>query len=135
MTKTTTRKISGAMALTLIGAALAASPALAERPDDRGGMLGVGAAGAGAATPTAVPDVFERAVARSVTVPARPDDRGDARGPGAYFSAPPLPGSAVSADGFAWDDASVGAGAVLAALLLAGGVAVSARHRGRVTTT
>jgi len=69
-------------------------------------------------------------VARSTGAATRPDDRGDARGPGVYFTVPPVAVSAISADGFEWGDAS-GAGAMLVAILLAAGVAVSIRHRGR----
>ena len=59
MTRT---KISCAISLALVGAALAAGTAQAERPDDRAGMLGVGAASSSVAAPTTVPDVVERAV-------------------------------------------------------------------------
>ena len=101
------------------------------RPDDRAGLLGVGAASALATKLTAIPDAFERAVARSTDAVARPDDRGDARGPGVYFTVPPVASAAIAADGFEWGDASAGAGAMLMAILLAAGVAVSLRHRGR----
>ena len=124
MTRTTTR-IAGAIALALIGAALAASPALAERPDDRAQRT-LGSPG---------PNWEQALQARSEAM-----NRYHGLGVGAATiaattSAAPLPASAASADGFAWDDASVGAGAVLAAFLLVGGVAVSVRHRGRVSTT
>jgi hypothetical protein len=142
------------MSLSLVGAALTAGAAQAERPDDRGGMLGVGAAsastqtaagtipylshgiGVGAASasavaPSTVPDAFERAVARPIGTGTRPDDRGEARGPRVYFSVPRPVTRAVSADDFQWRDASAGAGAAILAILLAAGVTVSIRHRGR----
>ena len=94
--------------------------ALAGRPDDRAGMLGVGAASAEATSLPAVRDAV-----------TRPDDRGDGRGPGVYFTVPAVATAAIATDSFEWGDASAGAGAMLMAILLAAGVAVSIRHRGR----
>ena len=79
-----------------MAAVLAGGAQAAVRPDDRGGMIGVGATQVVEAPPDAferivlrstaanpVPDVFERAVLReSRSAPLRPDDRVGARGPG-----------------------------------------------------
>ena len=51
--------------LVVFAAAIFVGPALGTRPDDRAGMLGVGAVSA-----------------QQIDVVARPDDRGSARGPG-----------------------------------------------------
>jgi hypothetical protein len=132
MTRKLRQRILRALSLALVGAALTAGAAQAGRPDDRGGMLGVGAVSASVVATTAVPDAFERAVTRSIGIPStRPDDRGEARGPGVYFSVPPVPTGAISTDDFQWRDASAGAGAVLVLILFGAGIAVSVRHRGR----
>ena len=89
-------------------------------PTTGAGMLGVGAASAEATSLPAVRDAV-----------TRPDDRGDARGPGVYFTVPAVATAAIATDSFEWGDASAGAGAMLMAILLAAGVAVSIRHRGR----
>jgi hypothetical protein len=60
----TFRNLLGVMTAAFAIAAIV-TPAAIARPDDRGGMLGVGRASVG------------------VTSPVRPDDRPDARGPGA----------------------------------------------------
>ena len=113
-----------------------------ERPNDRAGLLGVGSVGGSIATPDAferavarhdasmAPDAFERAVAIHVaSTPPRPDDRAGARGPGEV--APVILNGGISASGdFRWSDASVGAGAMLGALLLAAAVGLTVR-RGR----
>ena len=129
MTRT---KISCAISLALVGAALAAGTAQAERPDDRAGMLGVGAASSSVAAPTTVPDVVERAVARARSTVTRPDDRGAARGPGTISSPPLLTATGRTAGEVEWRDASLGAAAMLAAVLLAGGIAHALRDRRRV---
>jgi hypothetical protein len=112
MTRKLRQRILRALSLALVGAALTAGAAQAERPDDRGGMLGVGAVTASAGA-------------------TRPDDRAEARGPGVYFSVPPLPTGAVSTGEFDWRDASAGAGGMLFIILCGAGIAVSIRHRGR----
>ena len=87
--------------LATLGTAFAAAALLtgvaqaAERPDDRGGLIGVGGTQVVPATPDVferavlrsaaanpVPDVFERAVLRESRSAVRPDDRAGARGPG-----------------------------------------------------
>jgi hypothetical protein len=115
----------------------------AERPDDRAGMIGVGAAQVVEATPdaferavlrhasTAPPDAFERAIARQSTVALRPDDRAGARGPGAV--APTLSASADPTEpGFGWNDALLRAAGILGVLLLGAAATLTIRHRGRV---
>lgn len=113
-----------------------------ERPNDRAGLLGVGNVAASIATPDAferavarhdasiTPDALERALAIHVaSTPPRPDDRAGALGPGEIT--PVISNRDVSAsDGFQWSDASVGAGAMLGALLLAAAVGLTVR-RGR----
>ena len=63
--------------------------------------------------------------------PTRPDDRLGARGPGSL----PQPSPVGTSGGFDWNNVGLGAGAALAALLLALGSAIAVRHaRTRVTT-
>ena len=118
--------------VTLVAAALLAPAALAERPDDRAGLLGVGGTGTTASTATRPdnsgalrgPGAFVAVVAS----PVRPDDRGDLRGPGA---APTVILTQAPA-GFDWEDAGIGAlGAFGLALLLFGTLQVVARGRDR----
>jgi hypothetical protein len=116
MTRT---RIILAISLALVGAALAAGAAQAERPDDRVGMLGVGAVS------------IETAKTAHSTV-LRPDDRGAARGPGTISSPPLLTATGRTAGELEWRDASLGAAAMLAAVLLAGGIAQALRDRRRV---
>jgi hypothetical protein len=144
--KGTAHRILTALGLALTSAALLAGGAqAAERPDDRGGLIGVGGAQvvpasadtferavlrSAAANP--VPDVFERAVLRESRSAVRPDDRAGARGPGNF--ATPLPSVAASAadDGFRWDDAFLGAAAMLGVVLLGAAATLTIRHRGGV---
>ena len=118
---------------------LAASAQAATRPDDRGGMLGVGATqvvpqpdvferAVQRATETAPPDVFERAVLRRSSVQVRPDDRAGARGPGAVGTT--LAPSATSAEtGVTWSDAALGVAGMLGILLLGTAVTLTIRRR------
>jgi hypothetical protein len=128
----------GIAAAVLVGGAQAA-----ERPDDRAGMIGVGAAQVVEAPPdaferavlrhasTAPPDAFERAVVRQATVAVRPDDRAVARGPGAV--APTLSPSADPAQpNLGWSDALLGAAGILGVLVLGAAVTLTIRHRARV---
>jgi hypothetical protein len=127
-------------AVGLIAATLVASTAAAGvRPDDRGGLLGVGATSAAATVPVRpddrsgrigigavtdpVDDVTPIAVA-SVNTPVRPDDRTEPRGPGAFFAASV---EFAALDSFQWDDAALGALAALGTVLLAGAAAVTKR--------
>jgi hypothetical protein len=111
------------------------------RPDDRAGLIGVGAAQAAQPIPdvldravarnsSAQPDAVDRAVLRSTVQNRRPDDRADARGPGAFTVSPAAAPS--SNDGFAWSDAFLGAGAMLGIVLLGAAGALVIRHRERV---
>ena len=114
---------STAAALALVAPSWAAG---AERPDDRAGPLGVGAAQPLAST------------ADGSTV-VRPDDRATLRGPGAVDStvvvATPW-AIAAAADGFDWTDAAIGAAGAIAVMVLAGALgvaAVRARQGGHAT--
>ena len=145
--KARAHQIVAVLGTALAGAVLLAGAAqAAERPDDRGGMIGVGAAEVVPAPPDAferavlrsaaanpVPDVFERAVLRESRVAAvRPDDRAGARGPGSVPTALPTV-ETTSDDGFRWDDAFLGA-AVMSGIVLLGAAAttLTIRHRGGV---
>jgi hypothetical protein len=92
------------------------------RPDDRAGPLGAGA--------VTLPG---RVAARRVNnTPGRPDDRGGMRGPGTIPASLPSTAAASVQSTFQWDDAALGAGAVLGLLLFGGAVGLTIRHRGRV---
>jgi hypothetical protein len=142
--KGTGQRIMRGLGLGLTGAALLIGGAqAAERPDDRGGMIGVGAAQL-VPTPDAferavlrstvaspVPDVFERAVLReSRSGAVRPDDRVGARGPGIVPTALPTHATTTD-DAFRWEDAFFGAAAMLGVVLL-GAVATLTIRRGGV---
>jgi hypothetical protein len=143
--KATAHRILRALGLALTGAALLTGGAqAAERPDDRGGLIGVGGAQVAPTPPDAferavlrsaaanpVPDVFERAVLREGRSPIRPDDRAGARGPG--IAATALPSVAASPDdGFGWDAAFLGAAAMLGVLVLGAAAILAIRSRGSV---
>ena len=86
-----------------------APAARADRPDDRGGLLGVGAV-------------------QAASAPTRPDDRPGTRGPGPA----PIVIAAESRSGFDWGAAGIGAlGAIGLCLLVATGLQLVARERGR----
>ena len=134
------------LALGIAAAAVLASGAqAAERPDDRGGMIGVGATQVVEAPPDAferavlrstaanpAPDVFERAVLReSRSAPLRPDDRAGARGPAIFPTALPSV-AALSGDDFRWGDALFGAAAMLGVVLLGAAATLTLRRRGGV---
>ena len=148
-----TRCLVSAVAVALV----AASGAQADRPDDRGGPLGVGAVAPGLGATSAAPDLVERAVARvtdagsgpsaaapdlveravaraadasSGPSPVRPDDRGGVRPIPISISTPLV--AAVAVDGFHWSDAAIGAGFASAVLLLAGAAALTIRQRRRL---
>ena len=122
---------------------LAPSGAFASlRPDDRAGLIGVGAAQAAQPVPDvfdravarhapAGPDAVDRAVLRSTVDNRRPDDRAEARGPGVFTTVSPA-AAATQNDGFARSDALLGASAMLGVLLLGAAGALVIRHRGRV---
>ena len=124
------RRLVGVIFAALVAAAIAAGGAQADRPDL---VRAVRAGKAASAAQPASPERFERAAARAGDdAVTRPDDRGGTRGPGTVFSTSPLTVSTVSRDGFQWEDATVGAAAMLVGLLLAGGMAFTVRHRRRV---
>jgi hypothetical protein len=91
----TTRQLAGALTFVILATATLAGPAWAVRPDDRAGMLGVGAINnqtravarpddrAGARGPGLVSITALEYRAGQATVPSRPDDRDGTRGPGA----------------------------------------------------
>jgi hypothetical protein len=92
------------------------------RPDDRAGPLGAGAV-----------TLTERVVGRTVdSAPGRPDDRSGPRGPGAIPASLQSTAAASVQSAFHWDDAALGAGAVVGLLLFGGAVGLTIRHRGRV---
>jgi hypothetical protein len=161
--KAKAHRIGGVVCAAVAGAALVAGGAqAADRPDDRAGLLGVGAVAAAQASPdaferavrrhggatTAIPDVFERAVSRQALV-AAPDafERAVLRESGTASLHPDDragtrgPGVvatsapvSVSVDetGFQWGDALFGAAAAIGAVLLAAAATLTIRHRGRV---
>jgi hypothetical protein len=101
------------------------SVAQAADPDDRPGIRGPGAV-----------DVS------GLVQSADPDDRPGIRGPGAVpvdveggtlLTVPSVTLPTAADGGFQWEDATLGAGAMLATVLLAAGLAVSFRHRRRVS--
>ncbi len=137
------KRILRSVGLGIAAAVLVGGAQAAERPDDRAGMIGVGAAQVVEAPPdaferavlrhasTAPPDAFERAVVRQATVAVRPDDRAVARGPGAV--APTLSPSADPTEpNLGWSDAFLGAAGILGVLLLGAAATLVIRHRGRV---
>ena len=96
--------------LTIAVAVLLAPAALAERPDDRAGMLGVGATAATQPTFT------------------HPDNLSGLRGPGAF----PAVAAAEPQSAFDWSDAGIGAIAAFAlALAGLGGARAFSRERHR----
>ena len=138
------KRILRSVGLGIAAAVLVGGAQAAERPDDRAGMIGVGAAQVVGGhrrdaferavlrhASTAPPDAFERAVVRQATVAVRPDDRAVARGPGAV--APTLSPSADPTEpNLGWSDAFLGAAGILGVLLLGAAATLAIRHRGRV---
>jgi hypothetical protein len=117
--------------VSLVVAACLAPAALAERPDDRAGVIGVG--GASVATVSAArPDDSGAqrgpgAFASTEQTSVRPDDRAGVRGPGL---APTVFLTQTPSSGFDWGDAGIGAlGAFGLALLLFGTMQVVTRQR------
>jgi hypothetical protein len=114
----------------------------AERPNDRGGTIGVGAAQLAEAPPDAFeravlrntstppPDAFERAVLRQASATVRPDDRA-VRGPGAGTTVLSV-GATPTGDDFGWADVLVGAAGMLGVVLLGAATTLTIRHRRRV---
>ena len=138
------QRLAGSISAGMAVAAMLAGGALADRPDDRAGMLGVGGAsvseqtvhpndragalGVGGALQAAVP--VNRAVLPDSAL-VRPDDRGGIRGP-AMAAASSVATTTVSGDSFRWGDAAFGALAAFGFLLLTGATMVMLRGRSRV---
>jgi hypothetical protein len=151
--KVKTQRLVAALVAALATAVVLVSGAQADRPDNRAGVLGVGAVSRTASAP----DWFERAVARSTAPIVRPDDRAGVIGVGGVTPAivastrPARPEEgvgirgarpvatslvpAVSGDssGFDWANVSMAVGFVLATSLLAAAATLAARHRRHIT--
>ena len=124
------KRILQTTTLVLTVAALVTPTALAARPDDRGGMLGVGAAAvtSGSTHPDDRADARGPGAVDRLQSAVRPDDLAGTRGPGSIPTV--FVASSSSRDGFDWDDAGVGAvGAFGVALLLLGGLQLATRGR------
>jgi hypothetical protein len=113
----------GAIVAALAAAAILAGGALAQRPDDRAGAIGVGGT---------TPDAFERAV--DAKVAAAPD--AVERAVNARFADGVSGGTATSASstasGFQWADAALGAAVTIGLLMLGVALVATARRRARV---
>ncbi len=106
--------------------AVARNSETSTRPNDRAGMLGVGAVNRVRVSP---PDAVERAVAiRLAAEPARPDDRAAARGPGVIAPSALAARLESGTTAFAWHDATIGAGATFVALMLVALVGLTIRR-------
>jgi hypothetical protein len=119
-----------ALAVVLSASAILAAPGLAARPDDKPGLLGVGAVSASIETPAAVTYFYanERATLLDSGRALRPDDRPGPRGAGAV-GGQSVTSSATSADdGFEWTAAGLGAGFIVALGLLGGLLVASVRR-------
>jgi hypothetical protein len=137
--KAQAQRLVGSISVALVAAAIGAGAALADRPDDRAGMLGVGATSSSVGEQPGHPN--DRAgllgvgglssVEVQAVIPVRPDDRGGIRGPGSEAAETPSV-TTFSDDGFQWGDAAFGAGAALSLGLLAAGAMAALRHRRRV---
>jgi hypothetical protein len=133
------QRLVGAISVALVAAAIGAGAALADRPDDRAGMLGVGATSSSVGEQPSHPN--DRAgmlgvgglssVEVQTVIPVRPDDRGGIRGPGPEAAEIPSV-TTFSDDGFQWEDAAFGAGAAFSLVLLGAGAMATIRHRRRV---
>ena len=126
MTRAGILRAAAIVAVALATAAAFVGGAQADRPNDRAGMLGVGATGA--QTPIAAPDVFERAVIRH-QAPLRPDDRGGLHGSGLALAGSLPVASGVTGDGFDWGDATFGAASALGLVLLGVAAVLTIRRR------
>jgi hypothetical protein len=127
------------ISLALAAAAIGAGAALADRPDDRAGMLGVGATSSSVGEQPSHPNDQAgvlgvggvSSVEVEAVIPVRPDDRGGVRGPGPEAAEMPSV-TTFSDDGFQWGDAAFGAGAAFSLVLLTAGAMATIRHRRRV---
>ena len=135
-------RILVAFGMAVAAAVLGGNAQAAERPDDRAGMIGLGAAqvvGAPDAferavlrsVTTASPDAFERALLRETEIAVRPDDRVGVRGPGAV-GPPDVVSGGHEESGFGWSGALLGAAGLLGALIAGTTATLAIRHRRRV---
>lgn len=130
------QRLIGALVLTLVTTVVMVGPAQAQHPNDRGGMLGIGAATDGGVRAVLPNDRagmlgiggIERQALHLASV--RPDDRGSLRGPGAVATASSV--AAVADDGFQWRDAGFEAAAVFGIVLLGIVGALTLRQHRRV---
>jgi hypothetical protein len=129
MTRKLRQRILRALSLALVGAALTAGAAQAERPDDQAGMLGVGAASASTQTAPGTIPYLSHGIGVGESQFSRQSSLGLTGG--SLPTRVVAPTGVVSTDDFQWGDASAGAGATLVLILLGAGLAVSIRHRGR----
>jgi hypothetical protein len=119
-----------ALAVVVSAAAILAAPGVAARPDDKPGMLGVGAVSASTERPAAVTYFYanERATLVDSGRALRPDDRSGARGPGSVGGQSVSGPTTSRDDGFEWAAAGLGAGFVVALGLLGALLGVSMRR-------
>jgi hypothetical protein len=136
--KAQAQRLIGAVSLALVAAAIVVGAAQADRPDDRAGMLGVGAASSAVGERPLHPNdrtgmlgVGGVSSVETPVAPVRPDDRAGIRGPG-LVPADSAAVTAISDDGFRWGDAAFGAGAAFGLVLLAAGATATIRYRRRV---
>lgn len=133
-------RAAGALGAALAVAGMLAATSRAEHPNDRAGMLGPGATAA-VSVVSERPD--DQAGSRgpgvvSPTRPVRPDDRAGIRGPVGLTPAQVALPSVSSHNGFQWGDATLGAVAMLGAVLAvlaAGMLALAVRKRGHAVST
>ena len=131
------QRLIGALVLSLATTVVMVGPAQAQHPNDRSGMLGIGAATDGGGRAVVPNDRagmlgiggIERQTVQLASV--RPDDRGSLRGPGAVATA--STSAAVADDGFQWRDAGFEAAAAAFGIALLGIVgALTLRQHRRV---
>jgi hypothetical protein len=129
------QRFVGVLTAAVIGAAMTVSAAQA-RPDDRGGLLGVGGA---TSEQTDRPDDRPGLLGVGGAVPAsqveqqaavRPDDRGELRGPG---TTPPATvfSPAVTDDGVQWGSVEIATGVALLMAVLAAATLLMSHRRER----
>ena len=119
-----------ALAVVVSASAILAAPGVAARPDDKPGMLGVGAVSASSETPAAVTYFYanERATLADSRRALRPDDRPGVRGPGVVGGQSVTGPTTSGDDGFEWTAAGLGAGFVVALGML-GAILVASMRR------
>jgi hypothetical protein len=111
------------LAVVVGAAAILTAPGVAARPDDKPGMLGVGAVSASSER-----SANERATLVDSGRALRPDDRPGVRGPGAIGGQSVTLPTASGEDGFKWTAAGLGAGFVVALGLLGALLVASIRR-------